>query len=289
MKKIALACVFLTMLIVFSACGSQSQDYTSPNIGVLKHVPAGIFQRDGHAANLSSISEFRMSRHEITRAQFKAIMGDDPADVYESSGTNDPVQMINWYHAVTFCNKLSLAEKLTPVYQVSGVDFKTISFSDIPTSSSSDWNNVTCDWSADGYRLPTEMEWMWAAMGAQNDRYKYFSDDGLEVLIDDFAWHKGNSRTENGQKTHPVGMKQANELGLFDLFGNVSEWCWDWHEAPFPEGNLTDYRGAEAGEYRVAQGGSFSSIPLDMTILRRFTSSEPSNQSVETGFRVVRR
>lgn len=93
------------------------------------NVPAGRFQRDEKATNISVITQpCRMSQHEITRAQFLAIMGADPSGTGFSSGTTDPVQITNWYHAIAFCNKLSLAEGLSPVYAVVGVNHSTLAY-----------------------------------------------------------------------------------------------------------------------------------------------------------------
>ncbi len=92
-----------------SGAASQS-DYTSPTIGVLRYVPGGTFQRDDTSSNTSTVRPFRMSQYEITRAQFRAWMGTDPSDTSVSSGMDDPVQNVNWYHAIAFCNKLSIAE-----------------------------------------------------------------------------------------------------------------------------------------------------------------------------------
>jgi hypothetical protein len=112
---------------VFPATGAA--DYLSANIGTLKYVPAGSFQRDGTATNISTISTaYWMSQYEITRAQFAALFSTDPSNATYSSGTGDPVQRTNWYHAIAFCNKLSLAEGLTPVYAVTGVDFSTLTY-----------------------------------------------------------------------------------------------------------------------------------------------------------------
>ncbi len=261
-------------------------DYTSPNIGTLKYVPAGQFQRDGESNgdNISIISEpYRMSQHEITRQQFQDIMGDDPSDTGSSSGTSDPVQQVNWYHAIAFCNKLSLEEGLTPVYSVTGVDFSSLTFAEIPTSTNSDWNAANCDWSADGYRLPTEMEWMWAAMGAEDDYTKAFAGDDGTNSIEDYAWYDDNSAS----KTHPAGEKPANELGLHDMSGNVYEWCWDWYDSDYPTGERTDYQGAASEAYRVKRGGSWSSDSSDCTVSYR-NFSFPDYHGSNSGFRVVR-
>ena len=109
-----------------------------------------------------------MSQYDITRAQFLTVMGVDPSDAGYSTGMTDPVQMVNWYHAIAFCNKLSIAEGLTPVYTVTGVNFATLTFGDIPSALSYNavWDAAVATWTNNGYRLPTQMEWMWAAMGA---------------------------------------------------------------------------------------------------------------------------
>jgi formylglycine-generating enzyme required for sulfatase activity len=269
----------------------------------LVNVPAGTFQRDADPANLSTVSAFKMSKYEITREQFLAIMGADPSDTTNSSGVTDPVQMTNWYHAIAFCNKLSIAEDLEPVYSVSGVDFATLAFAEVPTSSNATWNAATCNWSANGYRLPTEMEWMWAAMGADQDSQPGAIDiDGINRTgyakliagsngsnaLGDYARYSVNS----GYKTNPIGTKNANEIGLFDMSGNVWEWCWDWYSdnGTWPNyaiiGLQNDYR-ANAGSWRVRRGGGFDSDDSRLSVADR-RNQVPSNQIFNIGFRVVR-
>jgi hypothetical protein len=115
---------------------TRSLDYDSSNIGILEYVPAGRFQRDSAPANISIITQpDRMSRHEITRAQFKAMLGTDPSDARYSTGDSDPVQMVSWNNAIAFCNKLSIAEGLTPVYAVKGIDFSSLTYANIPAGS----------------------------------------------------------------------------------------------------------------------------------------------------------
>lgn len=272
------------MLFAKSATCAETttdSDYTSPNISILKYVPAGTFQLDDDTANTSTVSAFRMSQHEITRTQFKAIMGADPSDTERSSSLGDPVQNVNWYHAIAFCNKLSLAEGLKPAYTVSGVDFSALSFSDIPTSSANlSWDATTCDWSANSYRLPTEMEWMWAAMGAQDDYNKSYAGTSLGSSVFDYAWYRDNS----GEKTHPVGEKGANELGLYDMSGNVIELCWDWYTA-YPANALTEFRGS--GTCRILRGGCWNDVAGYLTVANR-SDTYPYIQNYSFGFRVVR-
>jgi formylglycine-generating enzyme required for sulfatase activity len=104
------------------------------------------------------------------------IMGADPGDDTLSPGANGPAHNVSWYDAIAFCNRLSMSEGLEPVYEVTvgatSVDWGALDYDDIPTGNNAEWNDVTADWNADGYRLPTEMEWMWVAMGATATAYQ---------------------------------------------------------------------------------------------------------------------
>ncbi|PKN25690.1 MAG: hypothetical protein CVU65_07985 [Deltaproteobacteria bacterium HGW-Deltaproteobacteria-22] len=267
-------------------------DYLSPSIGALIHVPAGTFQRDATASNLSTVSAFRMSRYEITRAQWVTVTGwVDPSDTTTSGGVDDPVNNMNWYDAIAFCNKLSLLEGLTPVYSVSGVDFATLTYAQIPAVSNATWDAVTADWNANGYRLPTEMEWMWAAMGADTANpgainaagyAKAFAGSTGSNLIDDYAWYSVNST----YMSHPVGTKLSNELGFHDMSGNVFEWAWDWYDT-YPTGALTDARGPDSGTRRIVRGsGWYNDAARCSVAYRGLGGTYPRGSDV--GFRVVR-
>ena len=273
------------------------------------HVPAGSFQRDEEEENISVITKpYYLGKNQITRKQFKAIMGEDPSDSSIVSGTTDdekqrnPVQKVNWYHAIAFCNKLSLVEGLVPAYSVkvdgTEIDWVNLAFGDIPTSSNEAWDFAECNWEANGYRLPTEMEWMWAAMGAGKDYRPEAMQDGINrtgytksyaghgygdaFKIGDYAWFNGNS----GSRTHPVGQKKPNELGLHDMSGNVWEWCWDWN-ADYQTGTLTDYRGAGSGSYRVNRGGGWSNYASFCTVAKR-NDFDLYLEHNYNGFRILR-
>ncbi len=288
--------------------GDGDLNYTSPNIGTLIYVPSGSYQRDADAENVTVISRaFRMSRYEISRAQFAAVMGDDPSDPGISSSTAHPVQRVNWYHAIAFANKLSLNEGLTPVYSVTGVDFGTLAFGDIPTGSNADWNGATANWDANGYRLPTEAEWMWAAMGAPADGrdggvsitgyQKAFSGSTGSNDVNDFAVYFLNSgpgdAAENPRTARAVGSKQPNELGLYDMAGNVNEWVWEWAEldggALVPlSGELTDPRGPASGTFRFTRGGSYNAAAHLLEVAERELYDDPHQQRTTVGLRLVR-
>ena len=277
---------------VYMVTVETSQNLESANIGTLIHVPAGTFQRDVTSTNLSTVSAFRMSRHEITRAQWTAVTGwADPSDVGHSTGTSDPVQTVSKYDAIAFCNKLSLLEGLTPVYAVSGVDFSTLTYAQIPPNNNSNWNSPTANWAANGFRLPTEMEWMWAAMGADSANPGAVNTTGYANAfagstggnpIGDYAWYISNSSTQS----HPVGTKLPTELGFHDLSGNVWEYVWDWY-GTFPTGTVTDYRGPASGTSCTGHGGDYSSSPSYCTVAQRAPGS-PYQRSILIGFRVVR-
>jgi formylglycine-generating enzyme required for sulfatase activity len=262
-------------------------------------VPAGSFQRDATLANISTVSAFKISEKEITRRQYLAIMDKDPAYATYSSGMDDPVQMVNKYQAIAFCNKLSLKYGLTPVYAVSGVDFTTLNFDDIPNLlSSTAWTNATANWSANGYRLPTHMEWMWAAMGAPADGQggttnttgyaKPFAGSTGSNAIGDYAVF-GYSFSETGRtlfnRTSPVGSKLPNEIGLYDMSGNVNEWIWDWYEA-IPSGTLSNYRGGSpsVNAMRINGGWEYQAYRCALTYTLTYAPNGAGNSG---GFRVA--
>ena len=296
----------ITMVaLVLAGCpNAASAVVPSASMVTMVTVPAGRFQRDATEDNISVITQpFRMSAYEITRAQWRAIFGEDndPSDETSFTELDDPVRKVNWYHAIAFANKLSITEGLTPVYNVSDVNFNTLTYGQIPTVDTEEWNNATANWSADGYRLPTEMEWMWAAMGAPADGQggeanttgyvKFFSGFTGSNDIKDYVVYSDNSGPGGtGAETRtawPVGSKLPNELGLYDMSGNVGEWIWDWHTT-YPPGELTNYRGADSGSQRVLRGGSFTTTASALRLDIR-PSNLPHSEGRTYGFRVVRR
>jgi len=262
---------------------------------VMISVPAGTFSRDGMFGNDSTVSAFQMSEKNITVNQFTKVTGLTNPSPSFTSVVDGPVQYVNWYHALVFCNKLSIREGLIPVYTINGSTDPAVWIAAnegaVPTASNADWDAATANWSATGYRLPTEMEWMWAAMGADTASpgnpnttgyNKAFAGSTGSNAIGDYAWTSENSTAT----THPVGTKLPNELGLYDMSGNVYEWCWDWR-AGYPTGLQNNYRGAALGTQRIGHGGSWYFDASHATVAYR-GHDVPLRQYDFIGFRVVR-
>jgi formylglycine-generating enzyme required for sulfatase activity len=266
-----------------------------------RFIPAGSFQRDSWAGDVSVITRsYWMGETEVTQELFEAVMGAGTKPSYFTSNPEDvgadgwkklPVERVRWYAAIAFCNKLSLANGKDLVYSVDGINWNTLTYSAIPTASDSTWDAAIMDTTKNGYRLPTEMEWMWAAMGADTadpgqrntaGYSKAFAGSTGSNNVDDYVWHSGNS----GGKTHEVGKQEANELGLKDMSGNVYEWCWNWFDYSYPFGTLTDYTGATSSTYRVMRGGSWSNDKSYCTVASRF-NVYPFDWDRILGFRVV--
>ena len=160
--------------------------------------------------------EFSILATEVTQELYKSVMGENPSNFKEEK--NLPVEKVSWYDAVVFCNKLSAKCGLTPVYAVDGeTDVEKWGYA--PHKGEEITTTVRQNKNVDGYRLPTVEEWQYAAKGGQEFEY---SGSGN---LDEVGWYSENS----GKKTHPVAQKDPNGYGLYDMSGNVCEWCWNSH------------------------------------------------------------
>jgi uncharacterized repeat protein (TIGR02543 family) len=237
----------------------------------------------GETQHTVTLSSFYMGKYQVTQEQYLAVMGSNPSvfktAVSGESGTPGklPVERVSWYDALVFCNRLSIAEGLSPAYSISG-STDPIVWGAVPTSINATWNAVTIVSGSAGYRLPTEAQSEYACRAGTTTAY-----NTGDTISDNTGWYYDNS----GSKTHQVGLKPANAWGLYDMHGNVREWCWDWY-GTYTAGAQTDPMGASSGSFRVARGGGWSSVLAEYlrSAYRYYSTLEVS--STGTGFRLVR-
>ncbi|MDR1869618.1 MAG: formylglycine-generating enzyme family protein [Treponema sp.] len=254
-------------------------------------VPGGSFQmgnpdssvgeNDECPVHTVTLSAFSIGKYEVTQAQYQAVMGSNPASGYGVGG-NYPVYKVRWYDALVFCNKLSITKGLTPAYRINNSTDPAV-WGTVTTRSNTTWDAVEVVSGSNGYRLPTEAQWEYAAKGGNGSpgNYTYAGSNN----IDDVAWY-GNTWYFNSGSAHPVGTKAPNGLGLYDMSGNVEEWCWDW-DGYYSSEAQTDPTGASAGTGRVSRGGNWSSAT---TYARSVCRSYyyPGDRGYNVGFRLVR-
>ncbi len=233
-------------------------------------IPGGTFtmgSRDGAddeaPVHEVQVTGFLMDVQEVTQQNFQTLMGTNPSK-FKSPG--HPVEQLGWYSAIKYCNMRSLRESFTPCY---------------------DLETGACNLDANGYRLPTEAEWEYACRAGSTDSYSFGND---ERQLGAHAWYEANA----GGTTQPVKQKTPNAWGLYDMHGNVWEWCQDLYSPTFYQSDsVADPCNAEDGEQRVLRGGGWDSTPEFCRSAARY-SEDPGLADVcfgyeAYGFRCVRR
>ena len=287
MRKLLISLVTAIMVVV-SSCSQKEPENLLVKSGTFINTTSNYYGKS------VTISSFYIGKYEVTQKEWIEIMGSNPS---QFKGDNLPVEMATWYECVEYCNKRSIKEGLKPYYNIdknkkdpnNGNDTDDIKWT------------VTINAGANGYRLPTEAEWEYAAGGGQMSK-SYTYSGGNDV--DKVAWYWKNSGDtnltgvwswsmieKNHCKTKSVGGKEPNELGLYDMSGNVREFCWDWY------GDLestetwrvveTDPKGSSSGSLRVwRSGGWLGDASCCESSFRG--SYEANNRGPDQGFRVCR-
>lgn len=225
--------------------------------------PAGEVGRDSDEIQHSvQVASFYLAKNEVTQAEYQAVMGTNPS--FFTQYPTLPVEQVNWFEAVTYCNARSIKEGLTPAYIIQG-------------------ETVTWNRQANGYRLPTETEWEYACRGGTAATFytgnNFSSEDGN---FDGNYAYNNNPKGIYRERTMPVGSFKPNAWGLYDMHGNVYEWCWDWYE-PYNAGNRSGYLSAN----RIVRGGSWYSEARYLRSGNRVQVA-PVTRVYYVGFRVAR-
>ena len=267
----------------------------------------------GESGTEVTLSDFYIGKYEVTFEEYESIMVGNKNDIdiygpYKSK--REPAWTDPWEDAIVYCNRLSINQGLEPCYTVDG----STNPDDWGGYSYPEWN-VVCDFDANGYRLPTEAEWEYAARGGQeglriaketNDTPEsethpdgsYYCTYSGSNIIDDVACYSENCTNFDEYGEHypeEVGLKNANALGLYDMSGNAMEWCWDWDKEIFPytgtgSGEIKDPTGPESGAERVIRGGCSGAEKEQCTVSYRdyHGNSIYEANGANYGFRVVR-
>jgi formylglycine-generating enzyme required for sulfatase activity len=235
------------------------------------HVPAGTFEMGSDRGDTDeapkhsvSVDSFLIDRYEVTQEQYEKLVIGNPS---KFKNPKQPVERVRWVEAALYCNARSTLEGLEPCYNE---------------------DTYVCNFKATGYRLPTEAEWEYACRANSGGDYA-FGTDGRR--LSDYAWFRDNS----GERTHPVGAKKPNAWGLFDMYGNVGEWCQDVYDGHYYQSSPgSNPCGPPAGAKRALRGGTWSSS-LEKCRSSTRTGEEPGSFAdacfarPDIGFRCVRR
>jgi formylglycine-generating enzyme required for sulfatase activity len=281
----------LCIVLSLASCGQPADEQAAVPAGMVR-IQAGTFVMGSPAGEgggsserpqrTVSLDEFYMGKYLVTQAKYFAVTGDtlaerQPAYYGADYGRGDdyPMYFVSWYDAITFCNKLSEMEGLVPYY--------TINKEQRDPGNNSPYDRdkwlVVRNHSANGYRLPTEAQWEYACRAGTVTAY----NNGSDEITGDTGWYRNN-----GNRTHEVGGKPANPWGLYDMHGNLWEWCWDWF-GDYPEAEQANPPAdTVSGASRVVRGGAWDSTGMNLRSAARNSFAPASDFLINVGFRLVR-
>lgn len=268
----------IAMVVSLSACSAGNSQLNDDMV----FVEGGAFKssKSSFTNKNETLDSFYIGKYEVTQKEWMEIMGENPSGF---KGDDLPVEMVSWYDAVEYCNQKSIKENLKPYYNIDKDNLDTNNHNE---NDNIKWN-VTINEGANGYRLPTEAEWEYAASGGQKSldyTYSgsnnpdevawYWINAGDNILTGDWSWPAIES---NRNQTKKVGTQKANELGIYDMSGNVREWCWEWYSDP--EGPKQTWR--------VVKGGGWMGGVNNNEIAFR-GKFDANGFGPDQGFRIVR-
>ena len=276
--------IFLAALLFFAALAvpflsfAAESEFARVNGGAFDMgSPRGEYLREkDEAQHKVTVSPFMISRKEMTNSEYRTLTGKTPSEFKDGAA---PAENVSWYDAVACCNARSKKEGLKPAYIIKGRD-------------------VTWDRKANGYRLPTEAEWEFAARAGTKGPFS--TGDAISQTEANYYGHypygiersyftPENMKVKPGRyngKTLPAGSFKPNRLGLYDMHGNVGEWCWDRYGA-YPKEAAKDPAGAASGNFRVTRGGGWNDFARHLRSAAR-EPFPPEIGSYNIGIRLVR-
>jgi len=283
MRKLSIFLLAEIMVVASSCSKKMPENFVLIKGGAFKNTKS-----TNYYGKSVTIPKFYVGKYEVTQREWIEVMGSNPA---QFKGDNLPVEMVSWYDCIEYCNKRSIKEGLKPYYNIDKYNRDPNNQTFIDTIK---WK-VTINTGANGFRLPTEAEWEYAASGGQMSKSYTFSGSDN---IDKVAWYWQNAGDknltgiwlwpvieQNHNKTKSIGSKEPNELGLYDMSGNVREWCWDWYGDL--ENNVTAPKESSGESGRVWKGGGW--IGADYCCESSFRGNHEANgKGPDQGFRVCR-
>ena len=286
--------------------GMLSAAYTiaAPSDIDMVWIPAGSFtmgsptSEPGHSSeetqhHVTLTKGFYMGKYQVTQGQYQAVMGSNPSNFKtpvtpETSTANRPVEQVSWYDAIVFCNKLSMQEGLTPAYSINS-STNPADWGTVPTGINATWNAAVIVAGSTGYRLPTEAQWEYACRAGTTTAFNWGTDYIDDSKANYNASYVDTNNTGAGtylQRTKEVGSYDPNAWDLYDMHGNVWEWCWDWYGS-YSSGMQTDPTGAVSGDRRMVRGGAWDYFGQYARSAYR-SSCSPFYRDGYIGFRLAR-